>query len=97
MAGTGITIGIDESSPFGVVVAGLEVIQAGVYGTLLASGPFLALSGRQFPAAQICGLSSAFRLGFPLATYHPDVFLAARDVTGIVIDLLPGSDGSKDV
>ena len=42
MAGAGIAVGIDESTPLGVIIAGLEVIQPGVYGTLLTTGPFLA-------------------------------------------------------
>ena len=42
LAGTGVTVCVDETTPLGVIVAGLEVIQPGVYGNLLATGPFLA-------------------------------------------------------
>ena len=42
LAGTGVTVCVDETTPLGVIVAGLEVIQPGVYGTLLTTGPFLA-------------------------------------------------------
>jgi hypothetical protein len=51
LASRGIIVRIEESAPGGVVITALQVIQPGLYGTILATGPFLALSGRQFPAA----------------------------------------------
>ena len=53
LAGGNEGVCIDESAPLGVIVAGLEVIQPGVYGTLLATGPFLALSGRREPSVRL--------------------------------------------
>jgi hypothetical protein len=35
-------IRIDESAPGGIVISALEIIEPGAYGTLLATGPFLA-------------------------------------------------------
>ena len=55
LTGRGVGVGVDEAAEFGIVVAGLEVIEPGVSISPCPMGPFLRPFRRAFSAPQMGG------------------------------------------
>ena len=60
LAGGGVGVSVDEAAEFGIVVAGLEVIEPGVSTVKCAIGPFLRPFGQAFSAPQMGGKFAKF-------------------------------------